>query len=75
MLGALHAQLSIIYFGNTGLLIKGIPAQYIGYILLGVTGLGAGGVNIWYGGAIDPRFDPEIADPDEPQTLENRMYD
>ena len=39
-----------IYFGNRGLLIEGLPAQYIGYFLLSFTALGACGVNIWYGG-------------------------
>jgi hypothetical protein len=66
---------ALIYFGKTGLRIDGFPAQYLGYILLGFAGLGACGVNIWYNGPIDPRFDPEIEKPAEPQTLENGMPD
>jgi hypothetical protein len=65
----------LVHFGNTGLLIDGLPAQYLGYFLLGFVGLGASGVNIWYNGPIDPRFDPEIEEPAEPQTLENGMPD
>lgn len=48
-----------LYFGNQGWRIEGIPAQYVGYFLLGFTCLGLCGVNIWYGGPLDLRGDPE----------------
>ncbi|MFO1004901.1 MAG: hypothetical protein U0929_02990 [Planctomycetaceae bacterium] len=48
-----------IYFGNVGLLVNGLPAQYLGYFILSMATLGLCGVNIWYGGPIDPRFDPQ----------------
>jgi len=47
-----------IYLGRRGLLIEGIPGEYIGYSLLVLAGLGVCGVNIWYGGPVDPRGDP-----------------
>ena len=58
------------YFGHRGLLIDELPAQYIGYFFLGMAALGLSGVNIWYGGPIDPRFDPQIHHPMEPQSIE-----
>jgi hypothetical protein len=48
----------LVYFGNRGLRLDRIPAQYIGYFLLGFAALGAAGINIWYGGPLDPRMDP-----------------
>jgi hypothetical protein len=36
----------------------GLPAQYLGFILLGMAALSVCGVNIWYGGPLDPRQDP-----------------
>ena len=49
-----------IYFGHQGLLINELPADYLGYALLVFAGLGVCRVNIWHGGPIDPRFDPQI---------------
>lgn len=49
----------LIYQGRGGLLVNGLPAQYVGYLFLGATALGMCGVNIWYAGPIDPRFDPD----------------
>lgn len=50
-------------FGHQGLLIEGLPAQYFGYVLYGMCVLAAAGVNVWYGGPLDPRFDPPPAQP------------
>jgi hypothetical protein len=61
-----------IYFGTGGLLIKGLPAQYIGYFLVGMAALGICGVNIWYSGPIDPRRDPYVENLIEPQIPEDR---
>jgi F0F1-type ATP synthase assembly protein I len=36
----------------------GLPAQYLGFIVLGMATLGVCGVNVWYGGPLDPRQDP-----------------
>ena len=58
----------LIYQGHDGWVLKrltadpdsaGVPAQYIGYILVGFGLLGFFGVNIWYGGLLDPRRDPK----------------
>lgn len=54
----------LVYFGNQGLRIDFLPAQYLGYFLLAFTALGAVGVNIWYGGPLDPRFDPPVSKDD-----------
>ena len=48
----------LVYFGERGWQLKGLPAQYLGYFFLGCCLLGAAGVNIWYGGPLDPRGDP-----------------
>jgi hypothetical protein len=58
-----------IYFGTGGLLIKGLPAQYIGYFLVGMAALGICGVNIWYSGPIDPRRDPHVENLDDREVL------
>lgn len=60
-----------VYFGNGGLSVNGLPAQYIGYFLLGMVALGICRVNIWYGGPIDPRLDPQFGEPVEPEVLED----
>jgi len=60
---------SLIYYGHKGLLTNGIPAQFLGYAFLGMTVLGICGVNIWYGGPIDPRFDPQNDNPTDPHTI------
>lgn len=54
----LAAAWLLIHFGERGLQLEGLPAQYLGYFLLGGCLLGAAGVNIWYGGPLDPRGDP-----------------
>jgi hypothetical protein len=60
LLGLVAAGGVAVYFGHCGLLIEDIPGQHIGYFLLGIASLGMCGVNIWYGGPINPRFDPQI---------------
>lgn len=52
----------LVISGNRGLLINAFPAQYLGYILYAFVALGAMGVNVWYGGPLDPRFDPPPQD-------------
>ena len=48
----------LVYFGNRGLKVDAIPAQYIGYFLFGFAVSGVAGLNVWYGGPLDPRQDP-----------------
>jgi hypothetical protein len=52
----------LVYSGNRGLLINALPAQFLGFFLLLLAALGAVGVNVWYGGPLDPRFDPPPTD-------------
>jgi hypothetical protein len=47
-----------IYAGHQGLRVDFLPAQYLGYLLMAFTVAGAAGINIWYGGPLDPRRDP-----------------
>lgn len=53
----------LIYIGFNGWTMNHLPAQYFGYILVGGGILGLLGVNIWYGGILDPRHDPPQALP------------
>jgi hypothetical protein len=48
----------LAHAGHRGLQINFLPAQYVGYFLFAFAALGAVGVNIWYGGPLDPRLDP-----------------
>lgn len=48
----------LLYAGNQGLEVETLPAQYLGYFLFAFAALGVVGVNIWYGGPLDPRMDP-----------------
>jgi hypothetical protein len=52
----------LIYDGRRGLLINSLPAQYVGYFLAVLATCGAAGLNVWYGGPLDPRFDPPLED-------------
>ncbi|HUE69451.1 MAG TPA: hypothetical protein VMP01_01070 [Pirellulaceae bacterium] len=54
-----------IYAGFEGLRVDFLPAQYLGYLLMAFTVAGAAGINIWYGGPLDPRRDPPPAGPYE----------
>ncbi|HUT30900.1 MAG TPA: hypothetical protein VMX13_13995 [Sedimentisphaerales bacterium] len=56
---------ALIYAGYRGWKIDFLPAQYIGFLLLAFGVLGTFGVNIWYKGPIDPRFDPQDGDAKE----------
>jgi hypothetical protein len=47
------------YFGSQGWTVNSLPAQYVGYALTAVAVLGLAGVNIWRGGPLDRRFDPQ----------------
>jgi hypothetical protein len=40
----------------------GIPAQYLGFFVMGMAVLAVCGVNVWYGGPLDPRNDPRSED-------------
>ena len=52
----------LIGLGVFGVEAYGLPAHYIGFLLLGTAALGVCGVNVWYGGPLDPRHDPRIED-------------
>jgi hypothetical protein len=58
LLGVFLAGGFFIWMGLDGWTIDAMPAHYLGYfaIALGIAGLF--GVNIWYGGPLDPRKDP-----------------
>jgi hypothetical protein len=47
----------LFWMGLNGWRISGLPAYYVGGIFLVVSIAGALGVNIWYGGALDPSLD------------------
>ncbi|MCA9016736.1 MAG: hypothetical protein KDA77_15490 [Planctomycetaceae bacterium] len=53
---------AFVYAGHRGVQIELLPAHYLGYFFLVVTALGVAGVNIWYGGPLDPRMDPPPGD-------------
>ena len=55
----------LVVAGNNGLVIESLPAQYLGYALIAVAGLGLAGVNIWFGGPLDPRLDPPTEAPED----------
>ena len=52
------AAAGLVYFGNRGLHLDFLPAQYLGYFLYALAALGILGVNIWRGGPLDLRQDP-----------------
>ena len=62
-------SVSFIVSGFRGWLIDGFPAHYLGYLLMLFTAAGIGGINIWYGGPLDPRNDPP-----EEEVAENDSY-
>lgn len=55
----------LIYMGFEGWELNDLPAQYVGYLIGGMGVLGLFGVNIWYGGPFDMRFDS----PEKPETF------
>jgi hypothetical protein len=48
-----------VYLGYRGWAVNFVPAQYLGYFLATCGVLGLCGVNIWHGGPLDPRHDPQ----------------
>lgn len=54
------ASVALVFAGHRGFEIEMLPAQYLGYFLFAVCGLGVTGVNIWHGGPLDPRMDPPL---------------
>jgi hypothetical protein len=52
------AAIGLAYYGRQGLMIDFLPAHYLGYFLMALAVLGMSGVNIWFGGPLDPRMDP-----------------
>lgn len=53
---------AFVYAGHRGFQIDLLPAHYLGYFFMMVALLGVAGVNIWYGGPLDPRMDPPPGD-------------
>lgn len=54
----------LLYDGlGGGGLVLGVSSQVVGFVLLAVGVLGVLGVNVWYGGPLDPRNDSEPAAP------------
>lgn len=50
----------LIWLGLDGWTIRTMPAHYLGYLLIAFGIAGLLGVNIWYGGPLDPRKDPKV---------------
>ncbi len=48
----------LCYLGLQGWEVDGLPAYFIGALLLGFALLGTFGVNVWYSGPLDRRADP-----------------
>jgi hypothetical protein len=48
----------LVILGFFGVEAHGLPAHYVGLILLCLVALAICGVNTWYGGPLDPRHDP-----------------
>jgi hypothetical protein len=57
----------LVYTGWQGWRANGIPTQYFGYLFGAFAVAGLCGVNIWYGGPFDPRFDPPPTETDDGQ--------
>lgn len=58
----LGIAIAFVYTGHQGFQVNLLPAHYLGYFFFAVTALGVAGVNIWYGGPLDPRMDPPPGD-------------
>jgi hypothetical protein len=56
---------ALAYFGLNGWQLNFVPAHYIGCLIAIFAVAGMFGINIWYGGPLDPRLDPEAAKADE----------
>lgn len=48
----------MVLLGFNGWWVQGMPAQCLGYLLAALGVAEKFGVNIWYGGPLDPRDDP-----------------
>lgn len=54
----------MIIMGFRGWVLEpNLPLQYLGYFCLLLVILGLFGVNVWFGGILDPRRDPSDDDP------------
>ena len=51
--------------------ISSVPAHYVGYIVMAVGIAGVLGLNIWFGGPLDPRNDPKSDRTDAPPTQQS----
>ena len=49
---------ALVVAGWRGWEVNFLPAHYLGYAMAVFGLLGACGLNIWYAGPLDPRFDP-----------------
>jgi hypothetical protein len=61
--------LGLCYLGPRGWQVEQIPAHYVGLVLVGFAAVEGLGINIWYGGPFDPRFDPADTEGDLPPGL------
>ena len=57
--------IGLVWFGFAGWTINLLPAQYLGYLIAAFGVAALCGVNIWYNGPLDPRFDPPTPPDDE----------
>lgn len=54
----------LVWLGLDGGTVKTVPAHYLGYLIMAFGIAGLLGINIWYGGPLDPRNDPELTETD-----------
>lgn len=57
LIGIFLASGFFIWLGVEGWTIQTAPAQYVGYLVSAIGIAGLLGINIWYGGPLDPRGD------------------
>lgn len=50
-----------------GMLVRSMPAHYVGFMVIAVGVAGMFGANIWKGGPWDPKNDPKPGNPDKPE--------
>jgi hypothetical protein len=67
LVGVFAASGFFIWLGDDWT-ISSVPAHYVGYIVMAVGIAGLLGINIWYGGPLDPRNDFKPDDTDAPPT-------
>jgi len=56
--GTILVAALLIYLGIRGVKMDFVPTQYIGCLLLAFVVADTFGVNVWYGGPLNPRHDP-----------------